>query len=147
MKDQIEQLLAKVEHLQGELQEIQTILYELKEESTNKARMEQSQLGYDNKIEVSEQVSDVILEDTIEDKEEQTIRPQVLQFFELRTMKERANYLRYTMNWKEITDNEISLISSSMDIVLQEGNMECKIRDLISYVEKLAQWEIKGTRG
>lgn len=147
MKDQIEQLLAKVEHLQGELQEIQTILYELKEKSTNKARMEQSQLGYDNKIEVSEQVSDVISEDTIEDKEEQTIRPQVLQFFELRTMKERANYLRYTMNWKEITDNEISLISSSMDIVLQEGNMECKIRDLISYVEKLAQWEIKGTRG
>lgn len=147
MKEQIQQLLAKVEVLQRELQEVHTILAEMQEESVDKERMEQSKLGYDREVTVSDEKINSTLEDKVGCEEEPTIRPQVLQFFELRTMKERANYLRYTINWKEMTENELSLISSSMDIVLQEGNMECKIRDLISYVEKLAQWEIKGTRG
>lgn len=147
MKEQIQALLTKVELLQRDLQDVHDILYEMKDEFSNKDRMEQSKLGYDNEEIVQDKIVEFTQDNGVRCEEEPVIRPQVLQFFELRTMKERADYLRYTINWKEITENELSLISSSMEIVLQEGNMECKVRDLISYVEKLAQWEVKGTRG
>lgn len=145
MKEQIKTLIDKVVFIESELKEIQLTLIQVLQKLENKEEIEQVQLEKDKCI--SQDIE--LINSNVEKNEieEPQIGSQVLQFFELRTMKEKLDYLKYKMDWKEITENELSMIGISMDIVLQEGTIDCKIRDLISYVEKIAQWEIKGMRG
>ena len=85
-------------------------------------------------------------EDTKAEMQEEAINPQVFEFLDLYTMEERLDYLKHTMEWKDITEKDLDIMAVSVDIVLKENEISAKIDDLIYCVEQLAQWEINGKR-
>lgn len=70
---------------------------------------------------------------------EQQVNPLLMDFLDLDTYKERSEFI-----WKhkeDITDRLVEDMAMSLDVVLEKGDLDAKIRQLINCIELHAKFE------
>lgn len=96
------------------------------------------------KLGIKCEAQDVQKTEIPKEKEEQGANPLLLEFLDIDTIKDKIEFLR--LKRKEIDDKLITDISISMDLMIEEGDIDKRYRSLLTCLETMAHFECSRLR-
>lgn len=104
----------------------------VEEEKTKDARAEQPVLFEEKKVSEEKKKPDA--------KEEYVMDPEVERFLDAETYKEKLNILMSLRN--DITDKQLHDMAITLDVTIEDGDMEDKFMSLVNCLKTMARFEV-----
>lgn len=109
---------------------------------TQKYRFEKVEKNVEKNIDkkeekVVEQVSEPVVQNIVEEND--GVNPYLMEFFDMRTSSDKIEYLTSIRN--KIDDRLISDIAASLDITVEEGDLDIRYSSLVSCLRTMARFE------